>query len=108
MDTEEKDICSFLETIPGQYVSAREIARRAGGKWRFREDPNWPGPALLRLIESGVVHCDAAGRYSLAEAPKRRMLPRWISPQMKKILEESGKDFGEGLGLDGAGDSKDR
>jgi len=93
MDTEEKDIYSFLETMEGQFVSAREIARRAGGKWRFREDPNWPGPALLRLMDSGLVACDAAGRYGLAGSAKKPKPRRWISPQVRKILEASGKDI---------------
>jgi hypothetical protein len=94
MDSEERDICSFLEAMAGQFVSAREIARRAGGKWRFQEDPNWPVPALLRLMENGIVKSDAAGRYGLGNPTKKAAPQRWISPQIKKILEESGKNFG--------------
>jgi hypothetical protein len=95
MDNEEQDICAFLEAMAGQFVSSREIARRASGKWRWQADPNWPGPALLRLIDSGLVKSDDAGRYALARRTKRTAPPRWISPQIRKILEESGKDFGQ-------------
>ena len=94
MDSEERDICSFLDALAGQFVSAREIARRAGGKWRFQEDPNWPAPALLRLIDSGIVKSDTAGRYSLVRSSKEPAPRRWVSPQIRKILEQSGKDFG--------------
>ena len=41
MDADQNAICTFLKTWPGQFVSRREICRRAGGKWRFREDENW-------------------------------------------------------------------
>ena len=60
-----KEICNFLKCHHGQFVSAREIARRAGGKWRFRDDPNWAMPILLRLVEKGFVESDAAGYYRL-------------------------------------------
>src|SRR5262245_14157576 len=35
MDAEEREICDFLKSWVDQYVSQREICRRAGGKWRF-------------------------------------------------------------------------
>ena len=97
VDSEERDICAFLEAMAGQTVSVREIARRAGGRWRFQEDPNWPAAALLRLMDSGVVQCDAAGRYSLAQGKKGPARRKWISPQLRKILRDSGKDFGQAV-----------
>ena len=36
MDADEREVCNFLKAYAGQYVSAREINRRAGGKWRFK------------------------------------------------------------------------
>ena len=38
METEEREICIYLKSWNGQFVSGREIARRAAGKRRFRED----------------------------------------------------------------------
>src|SRR5437899_2090569 len=96
MDADEQDICNYLKSWPRQFVSVREICRRAGGKRRFREDQYWANPALSRLVEEGLVETDSAGHYRLVTAEKRDDKPkRWVSPHIKKILEQSGKDFGE-------------
>lgn len=86
---EEREICTYLKSFPGQFVSAREIARRAGGKWRYRENAHWHTPFLTQLQEKKVIETDSAHNYRLiikkAAKPKQ-----WISPQMKKILESNG------------------
>jgi hypothetical protein len=99
MDQDEKDICSYVKVAGGQFVSAREIARRAGGKWRYRENPNWATPALLRLVEKDILESDAAGYYRLRPR-KDKKTKKWIAPHIKAILEKSGKDFGDLLDLD--------
>jgi hypothetical protein len=89
---EEKEICIYLKSLPGQFVSAREIARRAGGKWRYREDPQWAEAVLVSLLEKKIIETDSTHHYRLIIKEDKK--PRkWISPQMKKILEKSGKDF---------------
>ena len=95
MDADEKEICLYLKSWTGQFISGREISRRAGGKWRFREDPEWAGPALARLIEKGLIESDTTGHYRLVPRPKREKPKKWVSPQIRKILQDSGKDFGE-------------
>jgi hypothetical protein len=99
MDADEKEVCNYLKAFAGQFVSPRQIARRAGGKWRFREDPNWARPILLRLVEKGCLESDAAGYYRLRPTDKKKP-KKWISPQIKAILEQSGKDFGDVLQVD--------
>ena len=94
MDADEKEVCNYLKACGGQFVSAREIARRASGKWRFREDPNWSMPVLLRLVEKSVLESDATGYYRLRPSDKKKS-KKWVSPHIKAILEKSGKDFGE-------------
>lgn len=68
---------------------------RAGGKRRYREDPRWALPVLLRMVESGQIETDSLGHYRAkpvdARSKKRR---RWVSPRIAKILRESGRDFG--------------
>ena len=103
MDQDEKDICNYLRTGGGPYVSAREIARRGGGKWRYRENPGWATPVLLRLVEKGILESDAAGYYRL-KPRKSKKSKKWIAPHIKAILEGSGKDFGEILDPDEHGD----
>jgi len=97
MDADQTEICQFLKSWPDQFVSSKEICRRAGGKWRFREDPGWALPILRRMAESGIIQTDIAGRFRLIQQasptdPNKRRL--WISPTIRRILEESGKNFG--------------
>jgi len=93
MDADEKEICLYLKGFPGQFVSYGEISRRAGGKRRYRQDPNWASTILTRLVEKGTLESDSTGHYRLKVVPKRNKERRWVSPQIRKILEQSGKTF---------------
>lgn len=99
MDSDERQICDYLRSWPRHYLSAREIARRAGGKRRFREEPQWAYPVIARLLEEGLIETDGLGHYRLKQAAQERSRrPRkWVSPQVRKILERSGRDFAETL-----------
>jgi hypothetical protein len=90
MDAEEREICDFLKSWVDQYVSQREICRRAGGKWRFRENPNWALPVLSRMLEKRLVESDAHGHFRLAPEKPDDKKKRWISAQLKKILDGAG------------------
>src|SRR5262245_32394529 len=96
MDADEREICIYLKSWAGVFVSAREIARRAGGRRRFGADPNWAVPVLARLVEKGVIEEDAGGHYRLIPRKKDEKEQKWVSPQIKKILEQSGKTFDVG------------
>lgn len=93
MDAEEKAICAYLKAAHGQFISRKEIARRAGGKRLFHENPNWASAVLEKLVEKKIVESNATGQYRLIvkEDPKARK--KWVSPQMKRILEKSGQNF---------------
>ena len=94
MDADQYEICQYLKSWPGQFVSGREICRRAGGKWRYREDGSWALPVLQRMIEEKLVEADATGHFRLIERDKKRdARKRWMSPQMQRILEQSGRTF---------------
>jgi hypothetical protein len=92
MTAEEKEICSYLKSMPGQFVSARDIARRAGGKWRFRENPQWADAPLERLLDTKIIETDSTHHYRLIVKSEKKN-KKWISPQLQRILEKSGKDF---------------
>lgn len=98
MNADERDICSYLKSWPGQFVHGRDIARRAGGKRRFREDPEWAAPALVRLVEQGILESDSTGHYRFRV--KKQKSRKWVSPQIKQILEKSSKDFNQVLEID--------
>jgi hypothetical protein len=94
VDADEKEICDFLRSWPGQFVSHREICKRAGGKWRYREDPKWALPILSRMAEKGILEADASGHFRLLPERKEKEKKEWLSPEVKKILER-------GKGADG-------
>ncbi len=94
MDADESLICTFLKLYHGQFVSAHEVCRRADTRKRYHRDRHWAVPALKRLVERKVLESDATGHYRLVppreKAPKRT---KWVSPQVQKILAQSGKTF---------------
>lgn len=96
MDSNENEICQYLKSYPTQFVSRKEICRRAGGRWRYRENENWAVPILQRMIEINLVETDGEGRFRLAEQEPNKKEKRkklWISPTIKAILRQSGRDF---------------
>jgi len=107
MDADEQEICSYLKQWPKQFISGREISRRAAGKSRFREDPYWANQPLLRLVEKQIIEMDAGGHYRILPDKKKKM-KKWVSPQIKKILEESGKDFSDMLEEEESAGAKSR
>ena len=97
MDADENDIITYLKVWTGQYVSAREIARKAASKRRYENEPDWAVSVLGRLAEKGLVESDSMAHYRLVPDAKKEKPRRWISPQMQKILDKTGKDFSEGV-----------
>ena len=90
MDADERDIFQFLKTRGDEFVGAMEIARRAGGKKRFYDDPDWAKPLLIRMQERGIVESDAMGRFRVKPIARKGKNKRWVAPDIAKILEESG------------------
>lgn len=104
MDADEKAIIDYLKSWPGQFVSGREIGRRAAGKWRAAKEPDWAVQVLHRMVEKRVLESDSTGHYRLIAKKEKEKPTKWVSPQLRKILEQSGKDFGEVLSPDEAED----
>jgi hypothetical protein len=96
MDSDERAICDYLKSWPKTYVSGREIARRADGKRRFRDQPQWAYPVLSRLLETALIETDGLGHYRfVVTGLEKRRSQKWLSPQMRRVLERSGRDFTE-------------
>lgn len=97
MDADQTAICQFLKQSPEEFISRKEICRRAGGKWRFREDEYWAVPVLARMREQQIVEADETGHYRLVKenskdaANKQRV---WLSPAIRSMLKSSGRSFG--------------
>jgi hypothetical protein len=90
MDADEREVYQFLKTFGEEYVNVREICRRATTKRRYYEDNNWAKPALQRMKERQIVESDIQGRYRIKPLPRKGRKGRWVSPDIKKILQESG------------------
>lgn len=101
MDADEREIYQFLKSRGAEFVHTREICRRAGGKRRFHEDPEWAKPVLLRMAERGILEVNATGHFRLKPIPKKNRHKRWVSPDIAKILKDSGVEV-ESAGEEGA------
>jgi hypothetical protein len=93
MSGDEHAVCLYLKGYPGQFVSAKEICRRASGKRRAQDEPRWAIPVLKALVEQKIVESDATGHYRLILKQPEKKPKRWVSPQVLRILQGSGKNF---------------
>ena len=90
MDADERDIFNYLKTWGKDFVGTREICRRASSKKRFSEEPEWAKPVLIIMKERGILEGDMLGRYRIKPVKKKKSEGRWVSPEIEKILKESG------------------
>ena len=88
MDADEREIFAFLNSFGEEWVNAKEVCRRAGGKKRYAEDNNWAKPILQRMKERSLLEGDQLGRYRVKPKPKAH--GRWVSPDIEKILKDGG------------------
>jgi len=94
MDADERAIYYYLKSRRPKSVPDRDINRHVGGKRRFRYNPEWAKPVLLRMIERGILETDAEGFHRLKPMPVRETKGKsWASPHIAEILKASGKGF---------------
>ena len=63
LNAEALEIIAYLKTAPNKFVSLLEISRRAGGRRRFEESPNWARNLMAPLLEAGLIEVNARGHY---------------------------------------------
>jgi len=93
MDADEREVYFYLKGQPEQFIPASSICRHAGGKHRFRDSSDWAQPALLRMLERGILELDATGAYRLKPMPETGARKRWVAPHIAAILKKSGTKF---------------
>lgn len=100
MTQDEQDILSYFKRNPNIWASPTEIARLVGGKFRFKNDPDWPKPLLKKFAAKDLLEVDASGSYKLKEKKKKEPRgPRLhVSPQIAAILRKSGKTWDVDIG----------
>jgi hypothetical protein len=93
MDADERDIFQFLKSWGSNYLAAREICRRAGGRRRFNEEPDWAKPILLRMEGRGVLESNATGQFRIKPVRKGKDKEEPAgSPDIAKLPKESGEE----------------
>jgi len=90
MDADERDIFNYLKTWGAEYVSVREVCRRAGTKQRYAKDPDWAKPLMMLMCERGILERDLAGKYRIKPKPKKKDHNRWVAPEIAELLKEKG------------------
>jgi hypothetical protein len=103
MDADEREIFDYLKASGEEWVNAKEICRRAGGKRKFSEDPSWARPILQRMKERRILEADMASRFRIRPVEKKEHKGKWVSPDIQKILSEGGMEGDPqtgGLGTD--------
>ena len=94
MDADERAIYYYVKSLRPNSTSARDISRRVGSKRRFRYNPDWANPVLLRMVERGILETKADGSYALKLLPQREVQgKRWVMPRIAELLKANGKDF---------------
>lgn len=93
MGTDEIQVVEFLKAAPNIAVSAREIARRVGGKKRLQEEPDWIRPVLRRMLIEELIEADGFGQYRLRMREKSNSKPRKMTMDnwdtWELVLDES-------------------
>ena len=74
LDSDQREICAYLASWGDQWVPQVDIAKRAGGKRRFQEDPEWAVRMFPSLVESRLVESNSNGHYRLRRRVKQETL----------------------------------
>ena len=102
---DEMDILNFLRSYRQQYVSGREICRRAGGRRKFEQDPRWAMPIIIGMVVRGFIEADGHGHFRAAikdaqTAPASpcapAAAPSGVPGQAIEITNEEAKDLLDG------------
>lgn len=101
MDADEREIYYYLKPFRNDFLTAKEICRRASSKRRYREDESWALAPLMRMAERGILETDDSGAYRIkAKTDSKDKLLRWISPEIKQVLRDSEKKFDNVIEID--------
>jgi hypothetical protein len=100
MDSDEQEIFDYLKTFGEQFVAAREVCRRAGGRKKWDENPRWALPLLTSMEEKEILESDSMAHYRIKQVKIRKKEKHWLAPHIKEILEEGGVDPDQPIDLE--------
>jgi hypothetical protein len=91
VDADEREIYHYLKHRRGEFIPAQEIARRIGGRRRYRANPAWAAPLLARMAERGILDRDDTGRCRIKPLPAQATRGRvWAAPGIADLLKVKG------------------
>ena len=70
MKDDEIMVLNFLAMYPETPFARREIARKAGRRSLFEENPNWVDAPLAALVSHGLVEVNDSGQYQFKRGAK--------------------------------------
>jgi hypothetical protein len=93
--TDEHQILEFLKTTT-EFITAKEVSRRVGGRRRCEKDPMWAKPCLIRLTNAGHLTMNERGHFCYKppeekERSKKAKDKLHLAPQIAAILAAGGK-----------------
>ncbi len=120
LSSDELEILEYLKSWEGKYVAMIEICRRAGGRRKYEESPNWAKSLMARLVELELAEVNDRGHYRFKNDEAREKTAeeilgpgagsgvvdenyfptlaepadkqeRWIAPEIAEILKRSKK-----------------
>ena len=85
-------VLQYLYLFPNDFLTETEIARRAGERSVFKENPRWAHVALSQLLDLKLVETDGLGRYRVNDVRPEEggASKRFIAPHLRAILERKG------------------
>lgn len=98
---DERQVYLYIRNWAGQFISSREVARRADGKARFEQDRNWVHTPLSNLRDNGYIIANEHGQYKIKkdidpitgalvhpEADAKDKPKKFIAPVLQTMLDE--------------------
>ena len=76
LSAEASEIVAYLKTANGKFVNLAEISRRAGGKRRFEEKPDWAKNHMSPLVDAGLLEVNARGHYRVPPSRQAQAQPQ--------------------------------
>ena len=95
LSADASEIIAYLKTANGKFVSMAEISRRAGGKRRFEDSPDWAKHIMSPLVDAGMLEVNSRGHYRV---PPTAQAPAQPQPAAKPATPPPRKHQGKVLG----------
>jgi len=65
LSSDELQILDYLRGWDEKFISMMEVCRRAGGRRKYEEAPEWAKGLMGRLVEAGMVQVNERGHYRI-------------------------------------------